>query len=302
MNKKILLLGVSIVVGSAMLVTTAFASMTGNTGYDIYKEAIKNTVQAKSFTADMHFNVKDNGVTLADAAAVMKTDRDGRAISNVTTMKTQDKELTMETYANEESVVLKKGSSDEYYVIKNDRKEFRRHGREFHPEQEQEMSKAGEAVLDALVGDLKNYVQASSNSDGSTNVSIRLEDNQIPAVVNAVAALGVKNAGNEEFKNHKHRPAPFEENFEFEHPKLVEDIKITKVDVKAKINSSKIIESQIVTAVLTGKDAEGKAHEVEFTVDMNLADVNGTIVDKIDLTGKQVKEIKAEDMKHDVEE
>ncbi|MCX7708468.1 MAG: hypothetical protein N2484_01315 [Clostridia bacterium] len=297
MNKKILLTGVSIAAGCAMLFTTAFASMTGNTGYEIYKEAVKNTVKAKSFTADVRMTFKDNGKVMAEMDSTMKQSHEERAMSHITNAKVQDKEVKMETYANEDNVVLKKGSSDEYYLIKNDKKDFGRHDRKLNCAEDPEMSKAGEVVLDALVGDLKNYVSASGNSEGGSDVTIQLEGNQIPAVVNALASLGAKGAAKDGNRPHAHGPAPFDENFDLQPPKLVDDIKITKVDVKAKINKDKTIESQIITAVLTGKDAEGKSHQIEFSADMKLKNVNSTTVDKVDLTGKQVKELKPEDIK-----
>lgn len=63
-KKKYALIGLSVLVGGAMMCATAFASASGGNGYDVYKTALKSTIAAGSATTAVGVTVMDNGKTV----------------------------------------------------------------------------------------------------------------------------------------------------------------------------------------------------------------------------------------------
>ncbi|MNV85005.1 hypothetical protein D3C71_1789230 [compost metagenome] len=47
---------------------------------------------------------------------------------------------------------------------------------------------------------------------------------------------------------------------------------------------------------MSGKDAQGAEHDVVLRIDMTLSSLNSTTPDTVDLSGKQVENVKLEDM------
>ena len=61
-----------------------------------------------------------------------------------------------------------------------------------------------ETVIDALVGNLQNEVTSSYEADGSKNISLQLDNAQIPPVVQALAPIAFKHLSDQrEGQNHK---------------------------------------------------------------------------------------------------
>ena len=83
-------------------------------------------------------------------------------------------------------------------------------------------------------------------------------------------------------------------------PQLQSDIKIQSVSSTGNISKDDILTNQTAKIEVVGKDAKGTQHDLTFNIDLNLSGINSTTPDKIDLTGKQVKEITS-DMKRNFE-
>ncbi|MCX7923172.1 MAG: hypothetical protein N3B21_14360 [Clostridia bacterium] len=299
MNKKLVTMGVSIAVGSVMLFTTAFASMTTATGYETYKSALKSTAAVKNFTGDFELTVKDNGKTLIDIDSALKADCEKELMSNSTIVKSDTEEKRMEMYGQDKKAIIKTDDSEVYNIISTEHDKKFKHGRANKENMNPEEIEAVEKVVDALVGNLQNYVTASNKADDEKEVSVQLSGNQIPAVVNALASLGIKYGHDEERISSRHKNnSPFNHDIKVNAPKLVDDIRIDSVDMKAEINKENLIETQIVNIKVSGKDADGKNHDVDVAIKMALSDFNNTVPDSVDLTGKQVKTINPEDFKH----
>lgn len=295
MNKKWMAIGISIVAGAALLFTTAFAGVNDTAGYEAYKEAVKNMTQVRNATADFEFSLTDNGTYLMGASSVVKTDMETGAMSSSTLVKAGDEQLAMDVFEKDGKVVLKSSDSEEYSVIEpKDRKYDRR--KAFDESRDPEAMKFCETVIDTLAGDLKHYFTYHVNQDGTADIALHLEQNQISPVVNGLVSLAVRSAAEDRLENrhygYSRRDLGHPMNVEL--PKLVSDIRIKSVDMTAEINEQNMIENQMVSILLEGKDTRGERHEVAFSVDMKLAGINSTRPDTVDLTGKQVKVIEVE--------
>ena len=299
MKKKFLIAGLCVAMGVVMLISTAFASMSGSSGYEIYKSALKNTAHTKSLTGNFSMSIKDNGKSIADAETIMKSNRQEGISSHLTVIKAGEQEKIMESYRKDGTLIVRENGSDVYNVIQGDPEKGNRfkHRMSHDENEDPEVSKAGELVLDALVGDLKNYVTAGEKADGGSEVTVQLSGNQIPAVANALTSLALRSASEDGKREKAHMLGSGEFSMDINHPELVEDIRITNINLTADINKDNLIEKQAMDITVSGRDKDGNAHKVEISIDMDLSGFNNTTPDAVDLTGKQVKTIDREELR-----
>ena len=171
MNKKIAMVGISIAVGSAMLFATAFSAMAGNSGYDTYKSAIKNTLTAKSYGVDMKVSITDNGSALINADYAVKRNSDSGNMSQNITVKSGDSTKSTETYGQDGKTITKSSDSDVYNVMTLPTEKTGAAGkireRSLQGKMDPQAIQDDEKILDALVGNLQNYVLVDSKTDGT---------------------------------------------------------------------------------------------------------------------------------------
>lgn len=294
MNKKIVATGLSIAIGSSLLITTAFASNT-TSGYDSYKSAIKNTLTAKNLTENATITLKDNGNVIATVDDTAKLGIDSKTASVNATINAAGQTTSIESYKQDGQSIFKSSDSSTYDVKSETQR--KRDTQKNNPSSngiDSTKLKDGEMLLDALVGNLQNYVTLNNSSDGSKTVSVQLSDGQLPAAVNAAASILVKNvsnrSGSERFEQ-DNGDISLLKNVTQNMPKLVDNIRIDNVNLNAQIDKDNNITQQIIDITISGKDANGADHIFTADINMNLSQFNSTTPDKIDLTGKQVNTI-----------
>jgi hypothetical protein len=298
MDKKFKAIVGAIAIGALMLCATAYAAISGTSGYDIYKAAVKNTLTVKSMTLKTVVSVEDNGVALIDAKSDTKINKDEQSMSNIMTVTTGDQSKTTEIYNSGGKTITKNSDSEIYNVRESSPKP----GHKETVWQEADASRIQEVenVADALATYVQNYVNISTNVDGSKEVLFQMLDNQVPPVVNAAASLAIRNMGREKAnwggEQENQKAFGLEANLQDKIPELVANIKVSNIEVKAVINSDNMIQEQTESFTIAGTDAAGKAHELSVSVTTVFSGYNNTVPDKVDLTGKQVKAMSNERM------
>lgn len=266
---------VSFTLGTLLVATTALADIANKSGYDQLKDALKVTAQQSSekfdsFTLDVSYALKDNGKTVMSSNATQKYDRSKSASENINSSSRNQNEAKFNSYSDKTSMISWQDSDPTYYVTEftKERKE------ELFPNPFKGNSADDiEKIADAVVGSLKDHVVVTENPDGSKGLAGSLTEVQIPSLVNAVASFQLKQKfnGNQDSL-----------------PVLTKDIFVKEVKGTAKINKDGVMESILGTAVLSGKDAQGTAHDVTVEVLAKLSEIDSTTVTKPDLTGKNV--------------
>jgi hypothetical protein len=71
-------------------------------------------------------------------------------------------------------------------------------------------------------------------------------------------------------------------------PNLVEEVTLETFEIQAEIENA-CIKSQTINIEISGKDDKGELHNLRFTADFDLSNVNETLVDKVDLSEKNVQ-------------
>lgn len=292
-------MGSAVGISSIVMLTTGFSAMASTSGYDAYKSALKNTKTVKNVTVQAAAALQDNGNVVASAAGSFKLSRDTKTASGSAEISANGTKQSFDLYKQKDQTVIKSSASDAYYV-RQEGKGKQKHNR-VQENNRQDRSQQVETVVDALVGNLKDYVTVDTKADGSKEISVQLDNAQLPAVVNAIAPIVIKEAAKEKNDGEKQddnekdnkNKLPFQEDFLKEAaPQLTQDIKIDKVSVKASVNASNYIEHQEAELTVSGKDDNGAAHEVTLHLQADLSGYNSTTPDTIDLTGKNVQTIK----------
>lgn len=281
MNKKIVAIATSLVVGGGVLMGTAYANASSMTGYESYKSAIKETKNLKNETVALKISVTDTGKELVNVDSNIKINLATSAMSQATTVKSTTGSQTFSNYNQAGKSVSKSSDSEVYNVRENSHNNFNKKAENMNPE----IAKSVETVVDTLVGNMKNNVTVTNNGDGAKTVAIKLNENEIVPLVNAVTSMAMTKGNDEPMMNEKAGKM----NFKNLVPQLISDIKVTSVDVTGDINKDNTIKDQTAKIMIRGKDAQGKLHEITINATLNLTNINSTTPDTVDLTGKQVK-------------
>jgi hypothetical protein len=292
MNKKWLILGSAIGISSIVMVSTGFSALASTSGYDAYKSALKNMKTVQNVAVQAAATLQDNGNVKAQASGTFKVSMDKKSASGSADVSANGTNQSLSFFKQNNQTVLKSSASDIYYVSQNGKE-----NKKAKQTTETEFPQQVETVIDALVGNLKDYVVVNDNSDGSKKISIQLDNAQIPTVVNALAPIAIKEAtkveNDGEQKDAASTDLPFQENIlKSAAPQLTQDIKIEKVALTATINASNYIEHQVADVTVSGKDSNGAVHQITLHLQADLSGYNATTPDIIDLTGKNVQQIK----------
>lgn len=294
MNKKLTTILATVAVGGVLLGTSAYAAISSSSGYDVYKQAFKNTYGVSSITPRTAVTVKDNGKLVLKVDSVSEIDKANNSMSNNVTVSSGGLQKTMEIYSQDGKTIMKSSDSDVYNVMDNSGKRIHRMDRK---EEDPERFEDIENVVDAFAGSVQNFINLSENPDGTKEVSLQMSDTQVSPVINAAASLVVRNTGKGGHSG-GHMGNVFDSSLQEQLPKLVDNIKVSRVEVEAKINKGNLIQEQSEIFVITGTDSSGKTHEVVVDIDTDFSNYNSTKPDKVDLSGKQVKQISNKGFRH----
>jgi len=318
-NKKWITL--SIIVGIALLATTALADNISKSPYDQLKAVIKSTTaqmsgtEVTSYTAVTRFSLKDNNILLMEKINEQKSASGGseHESKEITTTSTGSV-MTSYSFNNKKKNIWYDRYNDVYYLSENEyyEEKFSHYDENYYGGSRDPLANEHiddmERIFDAVVGNLKNYVTVVKNDDGTLEFTGSLSDAQIPAIINAVASFLTKqflaSTGGYAYDSYddayampravneleKPEPAVYNENKGILNiPKLVGDVFIKSVSGRAVADENGIITSVYADIVLSGRDEEKNVHEVNFEIEMNLTDINSTEITEPDLTGKNVQ-------------
>lgn len=279
--KKKAAMTLSFTVGTMLFATTALAEINSKSGYDQLKDAAKYTAESfteklSSYTAEMSFVLKDNETIISTDNSIAKFDVAKQAVENSSSSTNGTTKREYYSYSDKNSSISYNKDQDTYYV--NEYPTPLESNRSFSNPFKEDAAGDIEKIADALIGNLKDYVVVTENSDGSKELSGSLSEAQIPTIANALVSY--------QFKREYSYQNP---NNESEIPRLTKDVFVKEVKGTAVINKDGLIQSILGTGILSGKDEQGKEHNLTFEVLGKVTNVNSTTVSKPDLSGKKVE-------------
>lgn len=278
----------SFAIGTCVFVSTAFADMMLGSGYDRLKDATKTTAAKmeeglNNYTFEIFLTLKDNDHMLQSSFN-----------SKVDTRKLASEHSTITQYANGESSksysysdqklhIWNSGMDNKYYVtefpdgMKRDHMNLNLFVNPFNEQGAPEIEK----IVDALVGNLKDYVQAEERPEGGRVYSGTLSATQVPAIVNAVSSFGIKEMIRDQGR--------MEGQLKLEN--MESDIYVKKVTGTAIENQAGLLEHVTGDVILSGKDKNGVQHDLTLNVVFKLSDIGNTKIALPDLTGAKVEKV-----------
>ncbi|MDQ7095353.1 hypothetical protein REC12_17315 [Desulfosporosinus sp. PR] len=277
LTKKTAML-LSFTLGTLLLATTVLADITTKSGYDQLKDALKVTAEKSSetfnsFTMDVSFDLKDNGKTLMTTNEITKYDKSKGAMERISSDLNLNGDKSGSLIYSDTTTMIRLSDSDPTYYVTEYTKG--RKGEFFSDPFKDKSADDAEKIVDALVGNLKDNVVVTENSDGTKVLSGSLSEVQIPSLINALASFKLK----QDFNNNQQGNLPH----------LTKDVFVKSIEGTAQINKDGVMESILGSAVLSGKDENGTAHDLTLEVLGKLTDINSTGVTKPDLSGKKVE-------------
>jgi len=276
-SKKIKTIVITALTGCMLLSVTAFASANGASGYQTYKDAIKNIVTTKNATITTAFSVKDNGNTTISGTGVEKLEGTNNSSDTKITIGSTTNDV--ETSSVNGQTIVKDG---ENYYSRAGNDKMRNVNMEKKFDESSSKTKLGEMVLDTLVGDVKNQFVV----DGDT-ISLKLEGAQIPELAKLAISAAVEEK-NSKKANDKVDTGKDGMKEAFNTIPNLKNVDIKSLSMTAKVDGTNLTDNAF-KIVITGEDESGVTHEFEVSSDFVITNVNSTKADSIDITGKQIQ-------------
>lgn len=278
-------MGISLAVGTLMFATTAFAEVASKNGYEQLKDALKYTAdncssKLQNYTMDTSLVIKDSGKVLDQEDVVSKYDISKNAVETTSSsVAGENKEMQSYYYSDPDSDITYDSGDGTYK--ETDYASPKKNNIAFRNPFKEKSAADIEKIADAVIGNLKDYVVVNQKPDGTKELSGSISEAQIPAVANAIVSYKVKS----EFGGNT---SPYY-TAKYGKLKITDDVFVKQIKGNVTVNKDGLIQTLTGTGIISGKDEQGKVHELTFEVLVKLTDINSTSVKKPDLTGKNVE-------------
>ena len=275
MNKK--LIGV-IGISGIILLGSVYSISANTSGYELYKSALKQTHEANSTTMNIDFTLEDNQKSLLSGSTLYKADMENQ-VSSMSSQLANDKESSaMDMFKQNGAWYVKKDGIDSVYKLEMSKNP--------HHKNTTELKDDMENLIDVMTKNLQQQITVAEK-DGRHTIDLDLTGKEIPLTVNALSSLMIKHAvmiqdGSEQEGSEFHIKPTI--------PELEREISIKQIKISAQINKDNFVEKQSVKAVVTGKDSQGKSHELVLAFDMKVSDYNKTSVTPVEIQADKVIE------------
>jgi hypothetical protein len=276
MNKKLL---VGIGISGAIMLGSVYSISANTSGYELYKSALKQTHTADSATMNIELNLQDNNKSIFSMKSLYRADVKDQVSSITSKLENETDESSMKMYKQDGNWFVEKDGTDNVYKLKMNSP---------HHSNTSELKDDMENLIDVMTKNLQRQITVAEQKNGTHTIELDLTGKEIPLTVHAVSSLMIKHAI-------MLQETPDQESSEFHikptMPELEQDITFKQIKLVADLNKENYLEQQTVNAIITGKDTQGKAHELSFSIEMNVTDYNQTDVTPVNIPAEKIKEL-----------
>lgn len=291
MKKKLLTL--TIVLTVILLGAGIFTTFASNSGYDSYKEALKETHKIKSANADIHFTISDNDKIVQDVTIQSVYNLNEERMKANINLKTAEETSKFEVYSEASNVYIDNGESTFLVEKEQDPTEQKEKFERYH---NKELLTIAELVFDTVTNPLHDSVVI----DNDNNISVQLTNDDLPVVIHKIGSYMVKN-GLKHHSNIEMTPADYPfltDTIKQQFPTLTDEINFNEIKINAKVTDEGFIENQQAYFNISGKDEDGQLHTLKIEFKMNIENINDTTVTPFNLDGKTVETIQLKKVHH----
>lgn len=274
-------------IGACLFVTTAFADMMLGSGYDKLKKSAKHTAtqlatQLDSYTMEQSLSVKINDENLMYEYSYEKYDMKNERHEHTSVSESIQNQYEDFRYRDRNQLVWKNFNDGNLYVSQYPEDYYENYPYDkigFQDPFQEDGATEIEKIVDAVVGNLQNLVLVENADQGGYIYKGTLNASQVPALVNAVSSYAIKSSYNSE---RKYNNATYL-------PELSSDITVQSVSGEIQENADGLITKVSGELLLSGKDVNGAAHTIEAMFDLELKDINATVVETPDTSNAIVE-------------
>lgn len=313
-KSKFIMIGAALA-AMTVFTATAFAYTPNTEGYDAFKAVLKanhtSGATIESATVNGSFTVTVDGETVlkADGLAKMGPAGDEHIVSGDFGFTLMGVERSGSLYSNgDDKLYFVDRTHDLHYQVMNLDDENAGGDREWSDKddfQDRPMNKAEEALLDFIVGDLKDNFSVVNQADGSKTIGFDVSKEEIPLAVRLLmdvassdAKAGRAHAPAEHKEWERIKQLPFfqgleEIDLEAQLPELTEDVAIEHVRLQMTVDANNELQGLHGELGVSGKDETGASRLVEIKGAGEFSGINATTPDVYDPAGKSVGTIDA---------
>lgn len=281
MKKKIIVATVlsAVLIGGASL--TIYAN---NDGYELYKDALKNTHTLSSATTNIEASVTDNGTLINEVQMGAQYNLQQEIMHSKVEMVTNGQKEAFDIAYQEEGVIIKNLEQSSYYLLKDNQSKAEKK-ETFEAHHNPELLRIMEHVFDALTVQVHDDIKITNKVEGQKEITVDMSNGDIPIVFREIGQYIVKK-GTSVHENATMEAAeyPFlSQDLTVNMPALVSDIEIAKVKVNSQLTNDEIIKHQTMYVNITGKDKAGTKHELELQFNMDYTNINSTNLTPVEI-------------------
>jgi hypothetical protein len=311
MKRKTMFMVSALVLAISLFTATAFASGSGTEGYDAFKDVIRkggaHDEQRNNATVTGGFTIEVNGEQVKSMSGTAKYNHqdESHAYSGEFDLNVQGIERSARMYGNGETVYWEDRTHGLFYqVIHNGHSDEQEDGKH---DSSWQLGKTEEAFLDLLMGDLKQQFTLVRLNNGSATITFDADRADLPLPLQMMAGVAFNKGVNEENLADEDKEWSFTKDipffqgvdgaFSFQQnlPKLTDDIAIDRMWVQMTVDAESQVTALSVEWFLSGKDAEGVAHNIRVAGTAEMIDINATVPDAFDPAGKTIELIEVPD-------
>lgn len=272
---------------------TTFASI--NSGYDTYKEALKETHKMKSGVTNIEFSIVNNNNLLQDVTVqTVHNLEEKRGLANIN-LKTSDQDIHLQINKEANKVYFSNNEANTTYTIESN-KDPAKQKEKYERYHNKELMKIAELVVDTLTRPLHD----SFVLDSDQTISVDITNDEIPAVIQTIGTYMVKNG----FKHHSDielspNEYPFlTETYIQEFPTITDEIIFEQVEIDAELTKTGLIDNQQTLFRISGKDQDGQSHTLTIQFNIDFENINETTVEPLSLENKSLETFQLNQVHH----
>ncbi|MFE8699702.1 hypothetical protein ACFYKX_03580 [Cytobacillus sp. FJAT-54145] len=275
MKKKLLITTVSL--SALLLVGTTVSIFANHDGYDLYKQAMKNTHKVNNAALSFDASMTSNGQLVQKVEVDSKYNLDQKLAQGELSIETPNQVVDLNVYYQDHHVIIKNDQVENDYVIEG--KQYTEEERKelYEKHHNPELLNLMEKVFDTLTIQTHDEFVVSQDN-GKQTITVDLTKEEIPSLIHQGSQYMIKKM----LETHDDATMtsskyPFlESGFTMQTPVLVDDITLEEVKIQADLTEEKLIDNQHVYVKVAGIDKNGKQQVLELEMNMDYANINST--------------------------
>lgn len=284
MKKKLLSITVLLTV---LLVGVGFYTvLASSSGYDAYKEAVKETHKIESGIVNIDFSISNNGELLQELTMQSAYNLEEKRSLTTIDLNTSDDKLELQLNTEDNHVYIKNSTSDTTFVMESNRDSaaVKEKHELFH---NKELLTIAELVVDTLTRPLhESFVIGPENT-----ISVDMKNEDLPTVIHAMGSYMVKKSygshANVEMTTNDY---PFlTNNLKQVLPAITDEISFDEITVDVQLTESGLIKHQQAFFRITGNDEQGQSHNLTIKFNIGLENINETNIEPFNIDGKKLE-------------